>query len=72
MNYFELTEIQGEVLDFIRTCIRENDLPPTRAEIAGHFSWKSPNAAEVHLRALAKKQCIELRPAISRGIRLCR
>lgn len=65
-----LTERQGEILDFIRQCIREKGLPPTRAEIAQHFGYASPNAAEDHLRALKRKGFIELVPAISRGIRL--
>lgn len=72
MNYFELTDRQCEMLDFIRTCIREQGLPPTRQEIATHFSWKSPNAAEEHLRALARKECIQLVPGIARGIRVLR
>jgi repressor LexA len=65
-----LTERQGEILDFIRESIREKGLPPTRAEIAIRFGFKSPNAAEDHLRALKRKGFITLVPAISRGIRI--
>jgi repressor LexA len=71
MNYHDLTDKQGEVLDFIRTCIRENDLPPTRAEIASRFAWKSVNTAQLYLQLLRDKGRIELEPRISRGIRLC-
>jgi repressor LexA len=45
-------------------------MPPTRAEIAGAFGFASPNAAEDHLRALAKKGAITLEPGSARGIRL--
>ncbi len=45
-------------------------MPPTRAEIAHHFGFRSTNAAEKHLQALAKKGAIELLPGFSRGIRL--
>ena len=45
-------------------------MPPTRAEIALQLGFRSPNAAEEHLRALARKGCIELLPGSSRGIRL--
>jgi repressor LexA len=65
-----LTDRQGEVLDFIRTCIREHGLPPTRVEICRRFGFKSPNAAEDHLRSLRRKGFIELVPAIARGIRI--
>lgn len=70
MRTTRLTDRQGEILDFIRECIRTHGLPPTRAEIARHFGFKSPNAAEDHLRALRRQGFIELVPAISRGIRL--
>lgn len=36
------------------------------------MGFKSPNAAEDHLRALARKGAIELVPGTSRGIRLTR
>jgi len=45
-------------------------MPPTRAEIAEKLGFRSPNAAEEHLRALARKGCVELVPGSSRGIRL--
>ncbi len=66
----ELTERQQEILDMIRGHIDADGMPPTRAEIARALGFKSPNAAEQHLRALARKGAIELVPGSSRGIRL--
>ncbi len=65
-----LTSRQSEVLDFIRRHLLEQGLPPTRAEIVAAFGFRSPTAAEDHLRALARKGVIELRAGASRGIRL--
>jgi len=66
----ELTSRQQQVLDFIRRFADENGWPPTRAEIVAAFGFRSPNAAEEHLRALARKGALELLPGASRGIRL--
>ncbi|WP_119396376.1 transcriptional repressor LexA [Salinibius halmophilus] len=66
----KLTARQQEILQLIKNHIEETGYPPTRAEIAKHFGFKSPNAAEAHLRALAKKGAIEMVPGASRGIRL--
>jgi repressor LexA len=66
----ELTARQLQVLNFIRKAVEENGLPPTRSEIAEALGFRSANAAEEHLRALARKGAIELRPGASRGIRL--
>ncbi|MFA7386912.1 MAG: transcriptional repressor LexA [Thiohalobacteraceae bacterium] len=66
----ELTARQAEILDLIRSSIVERGSPPTRAEIAAAFGFRSPNAAEEHLKALARKGAIELLPGSSRGIRL--
>ncbi|MDH5649819.1 MAG: transcriptional repressor LexA [Gammaproteobacteria bacterium] len=65
-----LTSRQKEILDLIRESIEKEGLPPTRAEIADTFGFRSANAAEEHLRALARKGVIELVPGASRGIRL--
>jgi repressor LexA len=65
-----LTSRQSEVLELIRTCIASQGRPPTRAEIARRLGFRSANAAEDHLRALARKGVIELAPGSSRGIRL--
>lgn len=66
----KLTARQQEILDLIKSHIEDTGYPPTRAEIAKHFGFKSPNAAEAHLRALAKKGAIIMVPGASRGIRL--
>lgn len=66
----KLTERQQQILDLIRTEIRRTGFPPTRAEIARALGFKSANAAEDHLKALARKGAIELTAGASRGIRL--
>lgn len=66
----ELTSRQSEVLSFIREFLEETGMPPTRAEIATKLGFRSPNAAEEHLRALQRKGAIELVPGASRGIQL--
>ena len=66
----ELTERQRRVLDFIREFLAAEGMPPTRAEIAAALGFRSPNAAEEHLRALKRKGAIEMVPGSSRGIRL--
>ena len=66
----KLTPRQQEILDFIRNNVEMLGAPPTRAEIATAFGFASHNAAEEHLRALAKKGIIVLEPGSARGIRL--
>jgi repressor LexA len=66
----DLTPNQSRVLRFLQRAIRESGMPPTRAEIAAQLGFRSPNAAEEHLRALARKGVIQLLPGTSRGIRL--
>lgn len=66
----KLTPRQAEILALITTAIRESGLPPTRAEIATRLGFASANAAEEHLRALARKGYVELTPGTSRGIRI--
>jgi repressor LexA len=66
----QLTPRQQEIFELIRSTVEETGLPPTRAEIAQAFGFSSPNAAEGHLRALARKGVIELIPSASRGIRI--
>ncbi|WP_111874922.1 transcriptional repressor LexA [Aeromonas bivalvium] len=65
-----LTPRQAQVLDLIKVNMSETGMPPTRAEIAQKLGFKSANAAEEHLKALAKKGAIEILPGTSRGIRL--
>ena len=66
----KLTARQQQILDLIQTAIANTGAPPTRAEIAQELGFKSPNAAEEHLQALARKGVIELVSGTSRGIRL--
>ncbi|MBL8405749.1 MAG: transcriptional repressor LexA [Dechloromonas sp.] len=66
----KLTPRQQEILDFIKNTVEVLGAPPTRAEIASAFGFASPNAAEDHLKALAKKGAINLEPGSARGIRL--
>jgi len=66
----KLTARQTQVLDIIRRYLDETGYPPTRAEIAAELGFRSANAAEEHLRALARKGAIEMVPGASRGIRL--
>ena len=65
-----LTPRQQNVYDFIVKTMHELGYPPTRAEIARALGFRSPNAAEEHLRALSKKGVIRMIPGTSRGIRL--
>lgn len=65
-----LTARQREILTHIEEYRRAHGYPPTRAEIARHFGFRSANAAEQHLRALARKGALDLMPGASRGLRL--
>jgi repressor LexA len=66
----KLTPRQQQILDLIQSAIERTGAPPTRAEIAEELGFKSANAAEEHLQALARKGVIELVSGTSRGIRL--
>jgi repressor LexA len=66
----KLTARQQQILNLIRVLIEQTGAPPTRAEIADLLGFRSPNAAEEHLQALARKGAIELVGGTSRGIRL--
>ncbi len=66
----KLTARQQQILDLIQTAIERTGAPPTRAEIAAELGFRSVNAAEEHLQALARKGVIELVGGTSRGIRL--
>ena len=65
-----LTARQQQIFDLIRDNLDETGFPPTRAEIAEKLGFRSANAAEDHLRALARKGVIEMIPGASRGIRI--
>ncbi|WP_111641934.1 transcriptional repressor LexA [Marinimicrobium alkaliphilum] len=65
-----LTPRQEQVLQLIKSYAEETGYPPTRAEIARMLGYKSANAAEEHIKALARKGAIEVIPGASRGIRI--
>src|SRR5215831_11256311 len=66
----DLTPRQTQILRLIQRFMAETGMPPTRAEIAQELGFRSANAAEEHLRALARKGVIALVPGTSRGIQL--
>ncbi len=66
----KLTARQQQILELIKDVIENTGFPPTRAEIATELGFRSANAAEEHLQALARKGAIEISPGTSRGIRL--
>jgi repressor LexA len=72
MHYLmvKLTARQEQILNLIKDAIVNTGFPPTRAEIATELGFRSANAAEEHLQALARKGAIEISPGTSRGIRL--
>lgn len=66
----KLTARQEQILNLIKDAINNTGFPPTRAEIATELGFRSANAAEEHLQALARKGAIDISPGTSRGIRL--
>ncbi|MDR2261555.1 MAG: transcriptional repressor LexA [Azoarcus sp.] len=66
----DLTPRQQEILDFIMQTTARAGRPPTRAEICAAFGFRSSNAAETHVRALAAKGAIEIDDGHARGIRI--
>ena len=70
MKRQHLTARQQEIFDFVKQHIESTGMPPTRVEIAREIGFKSPNAAEEHLKALARKGYIEMLSGTSRGIRI--
>ena len=70
MTEKKLTTRQKQILKFISEFIEKNKFPPTRSELAAHFGFRSPNAAESHLRALESKSGIAIERGAARGIAL--
>src|SRR5210317_923828 len=70
MTVKKLTSRQKQILRFISEFIENNKFPPTRSELATHFGFRSPNAAEAHLRALESKAMIGIERGAARGITL--
>jgi repressor LexA len=66
----KLTARQEQILNLIKDAIQNTGFPPTRAEIATELGFRSTNAAEEHLQALARKGVIDIAAGTSRGIRL--
>ena len=66
----KLTARQREILALIQRSVKERGIPPTRVEIAAELGFKSANASEDHIKALARKGAIILTRGASRGIRL--
>ena len=64
----DLTPRQKEVLAFVTSFSADNGMPPTRADIAKHFGWASANAAEDHLRAIARKGAVFILRGKARGV----
>lgn len=64
-----LTKIQSSIYAYLSDFMAVNGFPPTRAEISQRFGYSSNNAADQHLRAIARKGFIELLPT-SRKVRL--
>ncbi|MBT87451.1 MAG: LexA repressor [Gammaproteobacteria bacterium] len=64
----ELTKQQLKVLKSVEVYLNKTGFPPTRVEICNKLGFKSPNAAEMHLRALEKKGYISIKNGSSRGI----
>ena len=65
-----LTSRQREILEFISQFIEKNKFPPTRSDLSAHFGFRSPNAAEAHLRTLERKAMIGIERGVSRGLTL--
>lgn len=70
MSAENLTPRQQQIFNLICSTIEREGMPPTRADIAAEFGFRSANAAEEHLKALARKGYIEIMPGTSRGIRV--
>ncbi len=66
----KMTPRQQEILTFLKDWIAENGMPPTRAEMCAALGFRSPNAAEEHLRTLERKGVIDMLAGSSRGIRI--
>ena len=64
----ELTKQQSKVLACVEVYLNKTGFPPTRAEICKELGFKSPNAAEMHLRALVKKGYISIQSGSLRCI----
>lgn len=64
------TKRELDILRMINEHIKKFGFPPTRAEISRYFEFKSNNAANDFVKALAKKEYINLYTEVSRGIKI--
>ena len=64
-----LTQRQRDILDFISASIVERGFPPTLREIGEHFSIRSTNGVNDHLKALEKKGHLRREDLKSRAMR---
>jgi repressor LexA len=64
-----LTTRQQQVLEFIRSSIRERGYPPTLREIGQHMGIRSTNGVNDHLRALEHKGYLTREDMKSRSLR---
>jgi repressor LexA len=64
-----LTQRQRDILDFISASIAERGFPPTLREIGEHFSIRSTNGVNDHLKALEKKGHLRREDLKSRAMR---
>ena len=63
-----LSPRQKEILKFVEGFVKRMGYSPTRRDISECFGFASQNAAEQHLKALARKGALRLIPGIARGI----
>lgn len=68
----KLTAKQKDVLSFIYKAIKNDKLPPTIREIAGHFHFSSTGTVRDYLRALVSKGYIRVAANKSRAIEIVR
>jgi repressor LexA len=66
----ELTERQQQILRFIQGKQDSEGLTPTFREIAGHFRFRSPNAALAHVQALLAKGFLKNLPGRARSLQV--
>ena len=67
-----LTDRQRQVLDYIRSHIKEWGVPPSRAEIARALGFAFASAADNHLKALERKGWLQIHPGRDHGLKLLR
>lgn len=66
----KLTHRQQEILDYIKSYIRDNQYPPSIRDIASYFSLASAGGVHKHLNNLKKKGFITFENNISRSIQI--